>query len=300
MSESPFRKQNIRTKTATQQFQQQPDQARLARLLPRDTTTVLEDDLGQYIQCIWGFDQKTPETDSLSLNLYRLNDELERWGPACYAKLTGSAYENLSGESSTALNLTTCSSQWAAMPSKELFLAFSDDVVNIHPAFKMMATTVSATILDDATGLIAASIPESSALVREFADVLPSELSSIKRAISASEWILSLPDNWDDDGSGGYNFATLKSAISFLVDYAVEILNKEDVLIQPPRITPGPDGSIDLHWVENKYGLLLNFEPEPSDVITFYGEEGNGNYIKGKLKRGEINRAILLFLMGQD
>lgn len=183
------------------------------------------------------------------------------------------------------------------LPSK---LYIADEGFELSFASVRATTTDPMTIFADAATLLAISRANVRAQLMASSEVLPSELSSIKMAISESEWILRLPNNWDDEGGIGYSLDTLKSASSFLTDYAVEILNKEDFPLPPPRITPGPDGSIDLHWVENKYGFLINFEPEPSDAITFYGEAGDGNYIKGKLKRGEINRAILLFLMGQD
>ncbi len=196
------------------------------------------------------------------------------------------------------VNIQTVSGGWPAWPAQKLMMASSDEAVRLPTAF-MIAGTTAPGVFEDAIGIHPSPEMGFNAIMERISESLPSELSEIKRDISASRRILSLADNWDDEGSIGYSLDTLESAISFLAYSALEIWESERILIQPPRISPGPDGSIDLHWVKNKYGLLINIEPKPSTFITFYGEENEGNYIKGRLNRGEIKRAILLFLMEQ-
>src|SRR5262249_5181981 len=90
----------------------------------------------------------------------------------------------------------------------------------------------------------------------------PSEkpLSSIYAAIDSSRWILDLEENWDEEGAEPYDQETWESAKALLVSYASRALSAHGVEIPAPVISPGPNGSIDLHWTNRDHGfdLLLN------------------------------------------
>src|SRR5437870_4510321 len=74
------------------------------------------------------------------------------------------------------------------------------------------------------------------------------ELEHISQAIYASRKILNLKEDWDDEGSAGYEETTWKRATDFLLNHARWLWKAQGILIDAPRILPGPDGSIDLHW----------------------------------------------------
>src|SRR3972149_2556172 len=66
--------------------------------------------------------------------------------------------------------------------------------------------------------------------------------------IESSKSILSLPDNWDGEGRPRYSQDKLDRAIAFVRTHTgllVETFGKEPPV---PRINPGPEGSIDIHW----------------------------------------------------
>ena len=49
-----------------------------------------------------------------------------------------------------------------------------------------------------------------------------------------------------------------------------------------PTISPGPSGSVDLHWEQPSWGLLVNIPPTDA-LATFYGDCAGEGRIKGNL-----------------
>lgn len=63
----------------------------------------------------------------------------------------------------------------------------------------------------------------------------------------------------------------------------------------PPSLSPGPNGSADLHWDRSDGGLLVNI-PEGNATATFYGEWGGTNRIKGSFNPNTWELGILTWL----
>jgi len=70
-------------------------------------------------------------------------------------------------------------------------------------------------------------------------------------------------------------------------------------MIDAPHIHPGPDGSIDIHWKNDNYELLLNVPVEEGSLAGFYGDNISGNMIKGKMNisDGKMNNGLILWLI---
>ena len=96
--------------------------------------------------------------------------------------------------------------------------------------------------------------------------------------MDAAKWILDLHDNWDDEGGSPYSKSVLSRAVLFASNHCGGGL---------PKITPGPDSSIDVHW--RKEGLLANVPV--GGIVSFYGEGA-----KGFTRHNEISQQIIEFL----
>ena len=70
----------------------------------------------------------------------------------------------------------------------------------------------------------------------------------LKAEIEQAKKILELKDDWDDEGSPIFSKETLDRAIGFLAMHAEQIKKCYDLSLPVPKIGPGPNGSIDLHW----------------------------------------------------
>lgn len=132
----------------------------------------------------------------------------------------------------------------------------------------------------------------------EYSVMLPSDLSALADQIRTSRRILSLKDDWDGEGSMGYDERTLVQAVKFLISYAKRILEDKGIVIDTPRVTPAHNGSIDLLWEGHEYNLLINVPAYPDVLASFYGDHKNGDYIKGKFNIKTYNQGIILFLIG--
>jgi uncharacterized protein (DUF433 family) len=91
----------------------------------------------------------------------------------------------------------------------------------------------------------------------------------------SSEYLLALPDDWD--GAGAKGFAAVGRATGFLASLSQELADKFNVSVDPPRILPAGEGTIDLHWKTASYELLVNIPADPRQDISYYGDNKQGN-----------------------
>lgn len=103
--------------------------------------------------------------------------------------------------------------------------------------------------------------------------------------IEASRSMLELEEDWDGEGSPGYEEATWRRAVDFLVGNASRLNDEYGVAIESPRIRKGPRGSIDLHWRMPDRELLVNIPADHGLPADYYGDDGNG----GQQTKGTLN-----------
>lgn len=90
-------------------------------------------------------------------------------------------------------------------------------------------------------------------------------------------------DNWDGEGSPGYTQSTLARAQDFLVANSIRLWQACRAVVDAPRVLPGPDGSIDLHWQIGDRELLLNVPADQDAPATYFGDSPMGEVVKGSL-----------------
>lgn len=116
--------------------------------------------------------------------------------------------------------------------------------------------------------------------------------------IDASRSMLELEDDWDGEGSPGYDEATWRRAVDFLVRNALRLNNEYGVALQSPRIRKGPRGSIDLHWRMPNRELLVNIPAKYGVPADYYGDDGaGGQQIKGMLDPEKQGYHLMLWLV---
>ena len=123
--------------------------------------------------------------------------------------------------------------------------------------------------------------------------------SSITAAIEASKYIYDLQDDWDEEGSIGYQKATWERATDLIMGFFDHSLGIDTHSLPAPNIAPGPDGSIDIHWqLKNKNReLLINIPADPQSPAVYYGTGGPNDVTKGKLELSSQNSWIIRWLM---
>lgn len=119
----------------------------------------------------------------------------------------------------------------------------------------------------------------------------------IGEAIESSRWILDLEDDWDEQGSPAYAKSTWQRACGFLIQQAKlarQLLGRE---LPPPKIQPGPEASIDIHWKMDQFELLVNISSDPSKPATFYGDDYGDLCIRGNLNPSEPIPGLTVWLL---
>lgn len=119
----------------------------------------------------------------------------------------------------------------------------------------------------------------------------------LKAEIESAKSILNLPDDWDGEGSPGYTRDALERAVAFARMHIEHLWEASGITAPIPRINPGPMGSIDLHWKQSTWELLVNIPAEKSEPATFYGDDYGAGVIKGTVNAGESNFGLLEWLM---
>lgn len=104
---------------------------------------------------------------------------------------------------------------------------------------------------------------------------LPYELHNLAKAIDRSKKLLTLKDNWDEEGALATNIETYNKAIKFLVEYSIYILNSGpgQVVLDAPDIDILNDGSIVINWETKSATFTIIFDKSPTDIAYFYAKE---------------------------
>ena len=123
------------------------------------------------------------------------------------------------------------------------------------------------------------------------------ELAHILQAIEkAIERIGALPDNWDDEGSPAYSKEVISRAAAFVKVNALSCHQRFGSVIRVPKILPGPDGSIDVHWKTAEYEMLVNISADPKAPASFYGDDYGTAKITGSFDPEKSNLGLLTWL----
>ncbi|HEX9944467.1 MAG TPA: hypothetical protein VGG03_20850 [Thermoanaerobaculia bacterium] len=127
--------------------------------------------------------------------------------------------------------------------------------------------------------------------------VIPSDL---ERVIEESKSILDLPDDWDEEGSPAVTEETWNRAVGLLRTQTDLVLARFGLALPVPRILPGPDGSVDLHWKTGKRELLLNVPADPSEAVSYYGDDFGSDRRRGTINPGALDADLFLWLAVTD
>lgn len=123
-----------------------------------------------------------------------------------------------------------------------------------------------------------------------------SRIGAIQRAIHEAHDLLCLENDWDTEGSPAISDETWHRAVEFLRRHANRVWQLYDTEIDPPKILPGPEGSIDLHWDFPGYELLINIPCDPDAMAQCYGDDRGKVRIKATFDPNSDNEGVLLWL----
>lgn len=121
--------------------------------------------------------------------------------------------------------------------------------------------------------------------------------ASLLPAIEKSRLMLTLSEDWDDEGSPAYEEQTWQRAVDFMLGTAIEFWRESGIIPEAPRIRKGPLESIDLHWLTPKRELLINVPATANASFDFYGDDRHGGHqVKGELDPNDSNHWLMHWL----
>ncbi|MDE2887554.1 MAG: hypothetical protein OXR72_05015 [Gemmatimonadota bacterium] len=105
-------------------------------------------------------------------------------------------------------------------------------------------------------------------------------ISIVKVVTEAKYRLLSLREDWDGEGSPGFQAKTLEAVAFFLYKLSFESSLAEQFATEA-KILPSCEGSIDLYWQNEQFGLVIVFRQD--GTFSFYGADNRrGNIIRGE------------------
>jgi hypothetical protein len=119
----------------------------------------------------------------------------------------------------------------------------------------------------------------------------------LKAEIEHAKTILTLTDDWDEEGSRAYSKNTLARAVDFLAAHSAKGYDLRSSYPPAPSIGPGPNGSIDLHWKQKTWELLVNIPADDGQMAVFYGDDYGAAKIRGSFDPKTVNLGIVNWLM---
>ena len=125
---------------------------------------------------------------------------------------------------------------------------------------------------------------------------VPPNFDQIVAAIEESRKLLDWEDDWDEEGSPGYEEAMWQRGAGFLKDNALRLWEEYGACVEAPRVLPGPNGSIDIHWHTGDHELLINIPADRSKLAPYYGDTPTGHSVKGTLDTSAENQWLLMWL----
>jgi hypothetical protein len=133
--------------------------------------------------------------------------------------------------------------------------------------------------------------PDQPVLERLSVDAYPELEAEIKHA----EQMVEEDEEYEDEPT--YTGETLNRAISFLTAQLAQVKEFGCEFVPVPKIGPGPDLSVDIHWKQEKWELLVNISADSDELATFYGDDYGVQKIKGSVDPTAPNNGIILWLM---
>lgn len=119
----------------------------------------------------------------------------------------------------------------------------------------------------------------------------------LKAEIEHAKTVLTLADDGDDEGGAAYSENTLARAVDFVAAHSAKGYDLCSSYPPAPKIGPGPDGSIDLHWKQKTWELLVNIPADDAQMAVFYGDDYGVAKIKGSFDPKTVNLGIVNWLM---
>lgn len=122
---------------------------------------------------------------------------------------------------------------------------------------------------------------------------------NIVGAVESLAEILSLPADFDGQGSRHYQKNTTDRALNLLLRLNQRGLALRGKSLPTPEILPGPDGGVDIHWTEQKFELLMHVPENATNPVTFYGDNYRDIKLKGKVDPLDIDDSLLRMILLQ-
>lgn len=103
--------------------------------------------------------------------------------------------------------------------------------------------------------------------------VLPQALHAVADRLERSRTMLDLEEDWDGEGSRGYEEATWRRAATLVVTASVAHYRRGGSDVALPVITKGDDGSIDLQWRTPTRNILINVPADVDQRVSFFAHD---------------------------
>jgi len=105
--------------------------------------------------------------------------------------------------------------------------------------------------------------------------------------------LINLKGDPDDDGFLPISEETIRRAKRFLIPYIPLFASPPLV----PIISPGPHGSIDIHWKTPKKEFLVNIPANQNMPALFYGDDYGNLSIEGRLDTDALSLPVVVWLL---
>lgn len=118
---------------------------------------------------------------------------------------------------------------------------------------------------------------------------------SLKEAIAAAEKEFAQEAEADSDAASAPDHAAWANAQAYLLQLEQE-LREKNAPMSIPAIGPGPQGTVDLHWKNDQFELLINVSGK-NTTATFYAENRDTSlYVKGRFDTQQRSAELFLWV----
>ena len=118
----------------------------------------------------------------------------------------------------------------------------------------------------------------------------------LEQQLAGYRWMLELGEDWDGEGASPVHIDALNRAVDFTRKAVAGAAARQGGPADPPKLSPGPMGSVDVHWEYPNRELAVNISADQRTLATFYFRSDEETRISGEGSNAAVASLVFRLL----
>lgn len=118
----------------------------------------------------------------------------------------------------------------------------------------------------------------------------------LEQQLAGYRWMLELGEDWDGEGASPVHIDAFNRAVDFTRKAVAGAAARQGGAADIPKLSPGPMGSVDVHWEYPNRELAVNISADHRTLATFYFRNDEGTRIHGEGSNAAVASLVFRLL----